>query len=153
MTRPPDPKSNSNQREELDRELHLSDSLVLRAILILIGGLAVALGILGIFLPLVPTTPLLLLAAACFARASRRCYLWLLNNRLLGPYIREWRQHRSLSRRAKVTLLALLWGSFILTSCFALSHPLGKALVFVIPIGITVFVLRVPTRGMVEESA
>jgi len=67
-----------------------------------IGGLlSLALGIVGIFLPLLPTTPFLLLAAYCFGRGSERLLRWLLEHPRLGPPIRDWREHRAISRKAK----------------------------------------------------
>ena len=66
-------------------------SLMLRYVLLAIGWLSVALGVIGIFLPVLPTTPFLLLAAACFARSSPRFYQWLVQHPRLGPWIRDYR--------------------------------------------------------------
>ena len=66
------------------------------------GLVSLALGVIGIFLPLLPTTPLLLLAAYCFGRGSERLLKWLLEHPRLGPPIRDWREHRAISRRAKI---------------------------------------------------
>ena len=74
----------------------------MRIFLILCGCLAVVLGILGIFLPLLPTTPFLLLAAACFFRSSPRLYNWLISHKRMGPYIRNFREHRAIPLKAKV---------------------------------------------------
>jgi len=82
-----------------------------RAILALIGLVSVSLGILGAFLPLLPTTPFLLLGAACFVRSSDRLYSWLMNHKVLGPYIRNYREHRAITRRTLIVALTLLWVS------------------------------------------
>ena len=71
--------------------------------------LSLALGVAGIFLPVLPTTPFLLLSAALFFRSSPRAYQWLLNHKLLGPYIRDFRESRAIPLRAKVLALSLLW--------------------------------------------
>lgn len=74
------------------------------------GILATILALIGLFVPLLPTTPLLLLAAACFMRSSARMYRWLLGNRWFGPTIRSYREHRAIGRRTKIGALILLWG-------------------------------------------
>jgi uncharacterized membrane protein YbaN (DUF454 family) len=77
--------------------------------LILAGNFFVALGILGIFLPLLPTTPFLLLAAACYFRSSERFYNWLINNKWLGNYIKNYREKKSIPLKVKVLCLSFLW--------------------------------------------
>jgi len=80
---------------------------------IVLGFLALALGLAGVVLPLLPTTPFMLLAAAFFARSSPRLHQWLLQHRLFGPPIRDWRDHRAISPKAKrMALLAMVtaWG-------------------------------------------
>jgi hypothetical protein len=82
----------------------------LRGQMLLIAGIiCVVLGILGIFIPVLPTTPFLLLAAACFMRSSGRFHRWLLNNRILGSYIRNYTEGRGMPVRNKVFTIALLW--------------------------------------------
>ena len=83
-------------------------SPLVRGALVCAGLLCVALGVLGIFLPLLPTTPFMLLAAACFARSSPRFHDWLLANRTFGPLVREWELHRSIPRRTKLTAIVLM---------------------------------------------
>ena len=66
-----------------------------RALWLSAGLVALLLGVVGIFLPLLPTTPFVLLAAACFSRGSTRCERWLLSHRTFGPMVRDWRRHRA----------------------------------------------------------
>lgn len=73
-----------------------------------LGFLFVGLAALGVVLPLLPTTPFLLVAAACFARSSERWLAWLLQNRHFGPLIHRWRAHRCISARVKATSYALM---------------------------------------------
>ena len=80
-----------------------------RALLVAAGSACLALAVLGVFLPLLPTTPFLLLASACYVRSSERLHGWLMGNRLLGGYIRNFKERRGVPLRAKVTTVALLW--------------------------------------------
>ena len=75
--------------------------MLLKWLFMLLGLLFLALALLGVLLPGLPTTPFLLLAAGCFSKSSSRLYNWLLNNRLFGPMIRDWETHRSISRRVR----------------------------------------------------
>lgn len=102
-------------------EVRRHDSPTLRLLYILAGIGFVLLGIAGAFLPVLPTTPFMLLAAACFARASPRFYNWLLNNPLFGPTVLEWRRHRSIPWRIKITAIMLM------------SVTLGISIVFFVP--------------------
>lgn len=74
---------------------------MMRVVWLTAGGLALSLGTVGIFLPLLPTVPFLLLAAVCFARGSERLHHWLLSHRLFGPPIEDWRDRGAIRRRAK----------------------------------------------------
>ncbi len=117
-----------------------------RILLLAIGAVSVALGIVGIFLPLVPTTPLLLLAAWCFARSSERFYRWLLAHRWLGPHIRDFREGRGLTARAKASNLALLWLAVLITGGYAAPTWWIRWPLVAIALGVTVYLLRLPTR-------
>lgn len=112
------------------------------------GGVALALGVLGVFLPGLPTTPFVLLAAACFARASPRVHGWLLGHRLFGPLVRDWQRHRSLTWRTKAVALGSM-SLMLALSVFGVfaGRPLAQAgLVALGGIGAFV-VLRIPTRS------
>lgn len=80
-----------------------------KTVLTILGLLSLGLGVVGIFVPLLPTTPLLLLSAWCFVRSSERLYEWLINNRYLGEYIRNFREYRAIPLRAKILSVALIW--------------------------------------------
>ena len=95
-----------------------------RAVALVLAGTGfVGLGILGAFLPVLPTTPFMLLAAACYARASTRFYNGLLNNRAFGPTIREWRRYRSIPYRTKWTAIGLMAVTLTASIVFAVEDP------------------------------
>ncbi|HWR77536.1 MAG TPA: YbaN family protein [Thiobacillus sp.] len=96
------------EKHDYSAEMRKHNSLTVRVVFLALGTLFVALGIAGIFLPVLPTTPFMLLAATCYARASTRFYNWLLNNRMLGPTILEWRRYRSIPYRVKWTAIILM---------------------------------------------
>ena len=98
----------SRPRQDFTAHVRKHPSPPIRVALVLAGSVFVLVGLAGIFLPVLPTTPFLLLAAACYARASSRFYNGLLNNRLFGPAILEWQQHRSIAWRTKVAAIALM---------------------------------------------
>lgn len=112
----------------------------------LVGGLALALGIIGIFLPGLPTTPFVLLAAACFAKASPRVHLWMLQHKLIGPMLRNWEEHRSLTRRTKCVAIGSM-SLMIVLSIWSFSGQPWIQISLLILGGIgAVTVLRISTR-------
>ena len=119
------------------------------------GILAVGLGVVGAFVPLLPTTPFLLLAAACFARSSDRHYEWLLNHRWMGAYVRNYREHRATTRRVKVVTMALLWGSIGYAAIAVADGWVVRTLLLTVAVGVTIHVLslRVVTGDMNPERA
>lgn len=76
---------------------------------IVIGTISLILGIIGIFLPLLPTTPFLLLTAAMYFRSSPRLYNWLIQQKYLGSYIRNFREHKAIPLHAKIVPVSLVW--------------------------------------------
>ncbi len=96
------------EKRDYSDEVRKHNSLTVRLVFLALGILFLALGIAGAVLPVLPTTPFMLLAAACFARASTRFYNWLLNNRLFGPTILEWRRYRSIPYRVKWMAIILM---------------------------------------------
>ncbi|NLC35527.1 MAG: DUF454 domain-containing protein [Alcaligenaceae bacterium] len=110
----------------------------------IVGTVALLLGIVGIFLPLLPTTPFLLLASACYMRGSHRMHQWLMNQRHLGPYLRSFQQGRGIPLRAKITALALMWTSLTVSMWFA-PLPWVRVLLLVPGIAVTVYLCRTRT--------
>jgi len=115
-----------------------------KTIFLLCGFLCVGLAVLGIFLPVLPTTPFLLLAAACFARSSTRFHYWLLNNRWFGSYIRNYREGRGLPLGHKIFTIALLW--LTIGAAIIMVHPVWvKLLLAAVAAGVTLHLVRVKT--------
>ncbi len=117
-----------------------------RVLLLAAGWLLVALAVLGIFLPVLPTTPFLLVAAACFARSSERFYVWLLENRLFGPLIRDWREHGTIPRRAKWTAIAMIVVFLGSSIVLFVTNPWVRGVLLAIGVGLVVFLWRMPIR-------
>ncbi|MCP5046819.1 MAG: DUF454 domain-containing protein [bacterium] len=118
---------------------------LLKPVLVVCGSICVGLGFIGIFLPLLPTTPFLLLASACYVRSSPRLYHKLLNNKLFGPYIKSYQEHRAIPLHAKVAALILLWLTIGYTALFVVPSLAVKILLFGIAVGVTIFLLKVKT--------
>ena len=130
----------------------LKKAELLRTLLILLGSLSLALGVIGIVLPLLPTTPFLLLAAFCFLRSSHRLHQWLLRHRILGPYIDNYVNHRALSLRAKVGTLSLLWLS-LGGSIYLFSSPYLRLLLAGIGIAVTWHVLSLHSSAASKQAS
>ena len=137
---PPDGK------KDYSHELRLVQNGAVRFWLLAAGHLSVGLAVLGAFLPLLPTTPFLLLAAACYVRASARFYNWLLNTRTFGPMIINWRDHRSVALKHKVMAVVFIAVSIGSSVLFFIPHPAGKVVVGGLGVGWIAVLLRLPTR-------
>jgi len=116
-----------------------------RIFLITVGSLSLGVGVLGIFLPLLPTTPLLLLAAACYVRSSDRLYHWLITHKHFGPYIRNYREGNGIPLKAKIIGVSLLWISMLFTIIFVVPLVSIKILLFLIASYFTWFILKQKT--------
>ncbi len=120
-------------------------SLTARRALTAAGILCVAIGAVGVVVPVLPTTPFLLLAAACFARSSDRFYIWLMNHRWFGPTIRDYRERRGITRTTKVVAIVILWGSIAISSFLALDSWLPRLVLTVVAVAVTVHLLTLKT--------
>ena len=126
-----------------------------RYICLAVGVIAVVLGVIGIFLPMWPTTPFLLLAAACFVRSSERLYTWLIEHRRLGCYVRDYMSGKGIPLRAKQVSLTLMWVTSQLSWMIVIAHrgvrpwTVGYAvLLFVVAVWVHYLIgIRIPTRS------
>ena len=120
-------------------------SKLIRGILIIAGTFFLGFGIIGIFLPLLPTTPFLLLAAACYARSSKRFYNWLLNNKWFGNYIKNYRERKAVLLKIKVLSISFLWIAIGYSVIFVVNILLGKIILILIATGVTIHILSIKT--------
>jgi uncharacterized membrane protein YbaN (DUF454 family) len=118
-----------------------------RIAMMLAGSVFLAIGIIGIFIPLLPTTPFLLLAAACYARSSQKFYNWLINNKLLGNYIRNYRDGNGISLNVKIFTISLLWITIGYSALFAVDALFVRIILALIAIGVTIRILSVRTAN------
>ena len=125
--------------------LSLHDSPIVRAVYLSVGFLALLLGIIGAFLPVLPTTPFILLAAACFARGSEHFHRKLLENRIAGPIIIEWQMYRSIPRQVKRWVYFLMAISFS-SSMIIVPEVWQKIMLLMIGLILGFFIWRIPVR-------
>ncbi|MEE9459442.1 MAG: YbaN family protein [Candidatus Bathyarchaeia archaeon] len=118
---------------------------LIRWLWIIAGSISLVLGIIGIFLPLLPTTPFLLLTAACYARGSSRLHNWLLNNKLFGKYIRDYREGKGIPARSKVLALTLLWLTIGFSIFYVIHILIVKIILLAIAILVNIYIISLPT--------
>ena len=127
------------------RENGVAPSSVVRFILIAIGVVCVGVGIAGVFIPLLPTTPFLLLAAACFTRSSSKLYHWLTTNRWVGDYVRGYLEHRATTVPAKVWSIVTLLCALASVAAFFTESWIVRSVLLLIGVGVTAHLLSLRT--------
>lgn len=110
---------------------------VIKVLLIIMGTLFIVVGVLGIFLPLLPTTPFLLLGASCYIRGSERLYNWLIHNKILGTYIRNYREKKGIPLKSKIIGISMLWATMLFTVFFVVPILFVKVLLLAVASGVT----------------
>jgi len=116
-----------------------------KAIFIVAGTISLGLGAVGIFLPILPTTPFLLLSAACYYKGSERMHRWLLNNKLFGSYIRNYKEGKGISQAGKILTLFLLWITIIFSAFYMVNNYVVQIVLFAIAIAMTIHIITLPT--------
>ena len=117
----------------------------IRGLLLIAGSFFVGLGILGIFLPLLPTTPFLLLAAVLYAKSSKRFYNWLLSNKLFGKYIKNYREGNGISLKIKIMAIALLWFTILFSAFFIIDNIFVRIILILISICVSIHISLIRT--------
>ena len=118
---------------------------LVRGILVVSGVVSVTVGLVGIFVPLLPTTVFLLIGAACFARSSDRLHAWLVGHRWFGPLIHGYREHRAMPRRTKLVSIAMLWLTIGYAIVTAADTPAPRIAMAAVAVGVTAHLLRLRT--------
>ncbi|HEY0584687.1 MAG TPA: YbaN family protein [Pseudoduganella sp.] len=122
----------------------------MKIVLVTFGCLFMVLAVLGVFLPLLPTTPFLLLASACFARSSDKLHNWLRNHGRFGRYLRDYEDGRGIPRRGKILAMAMMWPSMAY-SIYRVPFLSLKVMLFLVACGVTIYLLRLPTSRPLDE--
>ena len=117
-----------------------------KRLLVAAGTVSVGLGVIGIFVPILPTTPFLLLAAACYLRGSQRSYNWLINNRIFGPYIRNYHEGKGIPWKTKIFTIFLLWLTIGLSAFLVIDSLVVRILLACIALGVTIYICRIGKR-------
>ena len=124
---------------------------ILCTVLVCAGICSVALGVMGIFLPVLPTVPFLLLAAACFARSSDRFYTWLLDHAHLGPMVRGYLHGKGIPLKAKISAIGMLWFTLSISIFVVSNYFLVQILLVTVGICVTIYLLHLPILNRVEK--
>jgi len=123
-----------------------------KTLLILAGTTSVILGVIGIFVPILPTTPFFLLAAACYARSSQRLYHWILHQRVIGRYIQDYRLGKGVPVSVKLTTLVLLWVTIGYSAFFVVHVFWLRLLLFGIATGVSIHIYMIRPRYPKKKS-
>ncbi len=128
--------NNLNKNEQVLRK-------PIKVLLIATGTFFVGVGIVGIFIPILPTTPFLLISAALFARSSKSFYYWLINNKIFGRYIKSYREGNGISLKLKIVTIVLLWVSIGCSAIFTTDIFWLRVILVIIAIGVTIHIIRI----------
>ena len=118
---------------------------VKRILFSVLGTIFLGIGCIGIILPILPTTPFLLLAAACYVRGSERIHRWMMRNRLFGEFIKNYMEGKGIKSRQKVITLAFLWVMIIFTTVYMIENMIVRILLLIIALTVSVHILKLPT--------
>ena len=123
-----------------------------RRLFIIAGTISIGIGVIGIFVPVLPTTPFLLLSAICYMRGSKRLYNALLCNRFFGTYVRNYLEGRGMSRKMKMWTLSMLWAAIVCTATLATDSLIIRIILAVVPTGVTIHIFLIKTAKNNTES-
>ena len=128
-------------------QVDLNRSLLSRIFWFSCGFLSMVIGLIGIVVPGLPTTPLMILAAACFAKSSQKFYDWIINNRLFGKHVKNYREGKGIPKKSKPVILSTLWFFVLFAVLIAIpdsAPPISKISTLILAVIGTIFILRIP---------
>ena len=118
---------------------------------IVIGTLSLVFGLIGVILPVLPTTPFILFSAWCYYRGSQRLHNWLINHPYLGPIIEEYGEGEGMTKESKMKAIGMTWLAVILTAVFFLDSFSMRVLIIIVAMIGTIILLRIKTRKKVDK--
>ena len=128
----------------VDSKKKTSNNRVVRSLFFIAGSITLILGAIGIVLPVLPTTPFLLLSLACYWRSSERMSKWMLNNKYFGKYLRNYKEGKGIPLKTKIFAISVLWIS-ITYGIFYVNFWIAQITMLIIAIGVTIHLIRLPT--------
>jgi uncharacterized membrane protein YbaN (DUF454 family) len=120
-------------------------SRINRLSLVVLGSLFLGLGIIGVIIPILPTTPFLLVAASCYARSSQKLYHWLLGNNWLGKYVKDYKEGKGLPIKIKIISVTLLWLTISYTIFYVTQLSLLKIFLITVAVSVTLYIFSIKT--------
>jgi uncharacterized membrane protein YbaN (DUF454 family) len=125
---------------------------IVKGLYFIAGTISLALGIIGIILPILPTTPFLLLSAACYAKSSERFYNWLINNKILGAYIRNYIEGTGMPVKVKIFTLSLLWITMSITIFLFIQMIWIKIVLLIIAVIVSIHIIMIRPKKKCREE-
>ena len=141
-----------NEQSDLESPRNKPRKKITKGLYFLAGTISMSLGIIGIVLPILPTTPFLLLAAACYARSSQRFYNWLLNNRILGAYIRNYIEGKGMPIKVKIFTVSLLWTTILISAFLFIQIIWIRYVLIIIAIAVTIHIILIRPKKKEEKN-
>ncbi|PKQ21128.1 MAG: DUF454 domain-containing protein [Actinobacteria bacterium HGW-Actinobacteria-6] len=123
-----------------------------RYVLLSLGWIFLGIGVIGMVLPVLPTTPFVLLAAACFMRSSERIHSWLVTHPIFGKQIADYLAGKGLRLRTKIVAIGTLWASIIASAIWVVPYLIADAVMVAIAAWVTAYILRLPTASPLYAS-
>jgi len=128
-----------------NRKTKVKSNRLKKAFYVFLGSIFLFLGAIGIIIPLLPTTPFLLLSAACYYKGSKRMHNWIQKNRIFGEHIRNYKEGRGMLLKTKVITITILWASISYTALFIIQTIFIQIILITIAAGVTIHLLKIPT--------